>query len=256
MSPSIYSIPISQPGDIIFLRQNSRKSLNIHAQSLIRGKRALYSHIAIAVKQGNAIHSMPREGVHVVRVHDLLNSSGATFQVFRHIVVNATPELHTKLEDGLWYFNQQKYNKRFFMRTRNNASFCSELASKAYAKINIEISRKPSSHTLPVDIFEKISKNEGWLEVTDLYKDFFLDKNFDSSHNLASDFVRRLECANQIMVTQRWDLIYKLSSQSENLDMPIILTTPSRSYWNIDRQSYRRQLSKILSSIRKKFRPR
>lgn len=230
----MFSDPPSQSGDIIFFSPSSKKSANTLAQQLIRGRESRHSHVAIAVKQGNAIHAMPSDGVHLSRIRELLLINNH-FSVYRNVDLS-TDEL-CRLEDKLWYFNRQKYNFRFFMPSRRGASFCSELAAKAYRAVNVNISTRRPGATLPADIFDHISENAVWLDVTSLYRAFFLDENFDDGHDMASNFVQIIEQLNQNMAAGQQALIDRINYIHLKQGLPTPSISPTRKYWNITSKS-------------------
>ena len=220
----------SQSGDLIFLSPAKNKSINTIAQSLIRLSRARQSHIAIVVKQGNVIHAMPKQGVQVESIRNLLKERKSKFFVFRKKGLSQSEKIVT-LEDHLWHYNLQKYNYRFFFKSRRNASFCSELAAKSYAFINMKISDKAPGNTLPIDIYKHINTGNDWDNVTELYEKFFLRAEYPDVLEVASNFVREIELRNQAMsygqniFKGKIDLVAKSTgSVSPKIDIP-------RSYW-------------------------
>jgi hypothetical protein len=222
----MYSAPPSQSGDIIFLSPES-KSPNTKAQSIIRRKSAIHSHVAVAVKQGNAIHAMPKDGVHVTTIHSLLTERGIKFSVFRKKDLKSNEERLCRLEDKLWYFNRQKYNFWLFFRPRTNASFCSELVAKAYEAIGVKISERRPSATLPVDIHNFVHENVEWENITKTYENFFLTHHYTPGDDLASNFVRQIEEMNQNMTQGQRLLINRLNKICKKNKME-----PTRKYWN------------------------
>ncbi len=109
-----YEFP-SQCGDLIFFSPPVIKSANIFAQSLLRWRKAQHSHIAIVAKQGNAIHAMPRQGVQVESIRQLLKDRCGEIVVYRNIYLSENVNI-VSLENNLWSYNFQKYNYRFFFK--------------------------------------------------------------------------------------------------------------------------------------------
>lgn len=244
----------SQSGDIILISSNSRKSANIFAQSLIRRKKALHSHVAVALKLGNAIHAMPNGGVHTASIHELLTSGKYSFQVYRNTIVNTKVSMlisSRDFDDCLLYYSRQKYNFWIFTLSRNNASFCSELVAKAYKKIGISISKKRTSSTLPIDIYNYVSVSKEWENVTESYKSFFLDENFKKVNNLASAFVRALEQGNQDMAIGQNNLIKIINSVEKQQGLKKSTMRPSRNYWHIDNNQLYKKLVRFIKNISK-----
>ncbi len=231
----MYSNPPSQSGDIILLSPHA-KSLNTKAQSLIRRKSAIHSHVAVAVKQGNAIHAMPKAGVHAATIRSLLTESDIEFLVFRNKKIKQNNELLYRLEDKLWYFNKQKYNFFLFFHSRTNASFCSELLAKAYKEIGIDVSSRRPSATLPVDIHEFVQKSTEWEDITSIYANFFLTQNCTPADDLASNFVRQIEEQNQSMTQGQRKLIDRINRIHRKNKISPTEIKPTRQYWNTDKK--------------------
>lgn len=227
----MYSNPPSQSGDIIFLSPDT-KSLNTKAQSVIRRKNAIHSHVAVAVKQGNAIHAMPKDGVHSTTIRSLLTERGTEFQVFRNKDLSSNDKLLCRLEDKLWYFNRQKYNFLLFFRSRTNASFCSELVAKAYKSIGIKVASRHPSATLPVDIHDFVQKNTEWEDITNTYVNFFLTHSYTPADDLASNFVRHIEEQNQAMTLGQRKLIERINRIHKKNKIGPTEMEPTREYWN------------------------
>lgn len=224
-------IPPSQPGDIIFLSPGA-KSANTKAQSIVRRRDAIHSHVAVAVGHGNAIHAMPHDGVHATTIRSLLSEPRIEFSVFRNKSLSLNNNLLEKLEEQIWYFNRQNYNYFLFLRPRFNASFCSELVAKAYEEIGVTISLKRPSSTLPVDIYEFIQKNSDWENETNIYTEFFLGPDHTPSDDLYSVLALRIEEGNQDMAHGQQLLIDRI----EAIQKSPAHFEPSRKYWNVPRR--------------------
>lgn len=246
------STPPSLPGDIILFSPSKKVSLNLFFQTKIGKRRALHSHVAITIKQGNAIHAMPKVGIQLVGIRELLLDRGEEFIVFRNKMVEGDAGYLYNLEDSLLFYLRQKYNYLFFASRRWNSSFCSELAVKAYRKIGISISNRKPSSTLPLDIFEHIKTSQNWSDVTEIYRDFFLNNPDSGIHDLAARFVKQLEYINQEMAFSQQELADKANLLKKVSKYHPLAMRPSRSYWS---NNYTR-ISRLHSSVRlfrKKF---
>ena len=229
----MYTLPPSQPGDIIFLSPNSAKSVSTAAQSIVRQMEARHGHVALAVKQGNAIHAMPKHGIRAQPIRALLlDSKYGEFKVFRNRNLDPNGEVLRRLEDNAWFHQAQKYNWRFFFPSRRDASFCSELAAKTYRLIGILVSPRSPSATLPIDIYRFISGEPDWEDVTEAYAEFFLTEKWDSTHDLASNAVQRIEEFNQHMGIGQRALVDKIDRIAKNSSQGPTDIRPSRDYWN------------------------
>lgn len=221
----------SLTGDVIMFK-SSKKGFNVVAQSFLRGKRAGHSHVAIAVKQGNAIHAMPGTGVQLQSIRELFLDKDNDLVVFRNSSLECNEKALCRLEDSLLFYQRQAYNYGLFVNRSSCASFCSELAANAYEKIGSRLSGKRPNSTLPVDIYECISSDSDWREVTDEYKSFFLDECYATVHDVAAEFVRNLEYANQGMARGQQLMLDQLRrAEAKNGAVPRNLQ-PTRDYWS------------------------
>jgi len=227
------SNPTSLTGDII-LFISSKESLNTFAQSVLRRKKAMHCHVAIAIKQGNAIHAMPATGVQLEGIRDILKDENGSFVVFRNDLLEFDEELLCRLEDELLFHSRQSYNFGLFFNSSACSSFCSELAAKAFENVGLRISGERPVCTLPVDIYEFVSLNREWRDVTQQYKDFFLDVEYDGGHDLVSKFVRDLELKNQDMALGQVYLLDKIKRVEISNGLIPSEYKPTRDYWSND----------------------
>lgn len=220
----------SLPGDIIFFSPINGKSANTIAQSLLRFKKAHHSHVALVVNEGNAIHAMPKKGVHVESIRIILKNNLGNFLVYRNSTLNEKIA-PIDLSDLSWYYNFQRYNYFFFTCRRSNASFCSELIARVYISAGLHVSLKLPERTLPSDIFNHMRSNNEWREVTQIYADFFLSENYPTVLEKVSSFIKRTEIFNQGMTygqnltKQQLEYI----SQKNGIEAPKIEI--HRTYW-------------------------
>ena len=220
----------SLSGDLIFFSPKKGISANIAIQSTLRGGNALHSHIAIVAKQGNALHAMPKIGVHISSIRSLLKDRQGEFLVYRNRDLCRSRDI-VDLEDHIWFYNHQKYNMRFFFASRHYASFCSELVSKAYTEIERPISDKTPSRTLPIDIYKYIISSNEWDDVTKQYEDFFLKEDYPKVLDLVSSFVQNIEEKNQTMTYQQHILKNTIRALAERDEQPYSERKIRRRYW-------------------------
>ena len=156
-------------GDILLIPLHDlEKSPNTFAQSILRFRRAQFAHVAIAVGRFTALHAMPDDGVHAVWISSLVDPCPqGSLRVIRNISLSGNAELHTKLRSRLLFYYRQKYNIAFFFRRFENASYCSELAAKAYADVGLPLSHRSPKYVLPVDL-EQLPADR-WIDVTSAY---------------------------------------------------------------------------------------
>lgn len=157
-------------GDLILVQAPGRKSLNRILQSTLTLRRATFSHLAIAIDGGFALHSMPLGGVQEIEIPTLLDPKNtSTFMVLRRKDFDGDRELQIELRDALFYHLEEPYNPKFMFRMRDVGSYCSEYAAKAYARIKRPLFKKRPQFVLPVHV-EGLRRDESWLEVTALYQ--------------------------------------------------------------------------------------
>jgi len=159
-------------GDILLISSSSRKSANTSVQTLLRFRRASFSHVAIVLDATTAIHAMPDEGVHLVPLAELLRQIDRTrLKTLRHLDLDRSTELQMELREALLYFHNQRYNKLFFARLGEGSSYCSELAAKAYRRIGKPLTKRLPRNTLPEDLAALSGHRHKWIDATGIYAD-------------------------------------------------------------------------------------
>lgn len=157
------------PGDLVLIPPSVKKSANQMAQSIVRARKASFTHIAIIADPTSIIHAMPDEGVCFARINEVLSPGKSIgYRVLRHVDLDIDMSLVMRLRNRMLFYLGQKYNFSFFLRRRERSSYCSELAAKVYKDIGYPLCKKLPRNTLPVDI-ENLLHNPHWLDVTSLY---------------------------------------------------------------------------------------
>lgn len=228
----MFSHPPSITGDLIFFHSSKRSSFNAAAQSAARLTVAKHTHIAITIKQGNAIHAMPQFGVQMEEIRELLLGNEDGFLVLRKKSLQHDIPRLCLLEDSLLFHSRQRYNFLFLMRERRHASFCSELAAKAYERSGMMISPRSPSKTLPMDIFRYLESNSEWSDVTAVYQEFFLDNPDYARHSLAAKVGRFIEYTNQDMAYSQQILSDRVNALAAQHGHKATTLKPSRDYWS------------------------
>lgn len=238
-------------GDIFLIRSHSQnKTPNTVAQTLLRFRKASFSHVAIQIGEFNTIHAMPKGGVHVVKTAELLKHiSPENAIVLRHRDMQKNVTLQIKLREKLFFYYKQPYNFAFFLRMREVASYCSELAAKAYKDIGVPISMKNPRHVLPVDL-EALRQHPDWQDVSLAYDglnknkqstplDEALDRYFASDHKSredTEDLLIKLEGIFQENGGDQIKMTRMINIRRRMLGLKPISITLARYYWNLQKR--------------------
>ena len=233
-------------GDIILLASaNDGKSRNRIAQMLLRRQTASYSHVAVSVGTYTAIHAMPKDGVHALRTRDLLGEPGTKrVLALRHKAIAESLDIQIRLRQRLFYYFKQKYNMTFMLRRADDASFCSELAAKAYADVGLALSHRKPKSVLPVDL-ESLRDRSEWTDVTSAYCPEkkasdegplarYLDEIFsgmDTTNRAVEDFLIQCE---ELLYTNELDqlvVVGRLNELHGLLGLPAYKFSLGRNTW-------------------------
>ncbi len=153
---------------------------------------ASYTHVLLMCTNTFAIHATPVGGVSFIGLYDLLCTSEYknSWKIYRNLEIeNFTKEdflsAHKKINEASMYFFLQKYNYAFnipepwYITKRTRKSFCSQLISRIFARINIDldVTNKNPSLVLPADIELSTKDQSKWREVTHIYTSRIDDAN-------------------------------------------------------------------------------
>jgi type I site-specific restriction-modification system R (restriction) subunit len=219
------------PGDLILFSPH-KKNINIIAQSLLRLKKAKYSHVAIVVEPFNAIHAMPKLGVHAETIRNILKYAQGDFVVYRNASIQ-TEETLLKLQDSLNSHRGQFYNYGIGVRNSWNSSFCSELAALAFEKIGIKLSSKSPNKTLPSDIYDTVNTSSNWIAITEEFKKDYLGSSYEEVYDKLAKLHTVIENLNQDMSFGQKILTDRINAASACSAAPTNYK-PVRDYWTND----------------------
>lgn len=173
----MYEINQQLAGDLILLKSSKIGKLNRAYQSLIRGRKADFSHVAIALDHLTALHAIPSGGVQQIEISELLKGKDVvSYRVLRNKKFELDISLHQTIRQNLLFHHGQMYNLAFNFRRLERSSYCSELAAKAYSRTGIPLSSKQPKQVLPVDI-QQLGESKEWLDVTSVYLQTLSDEN-------------------------------------------------------------------------------
>lgn len=219
------------PGDLILIY--NRKSVSKAMQQAIRWKRTRVSHIAIVSSMDTVIHATPRNGVHYKSLKSVISEATTNgFRVIRHCDLDNDNdmELTLYLVKRLRFYHEQSYNFLFFWRRRETASYCSELAAKAYKDIKHSLSARQPRNTLPVDIERNLS-DKNWLDVTGLYLEdrFFLNGELEA----AAENSQKINSYIHHMARTQKKIVEAINERNRKLGLPPMtpFTSPVK-FWD------------------------
>ncbi|HDN2513572.1 MULTISPECIES: YiiX/YebB-like N1pC/P60 family cysteine hydrolase [Providencia] len=219
------------PGDLILI-STPNKNLNRIAQSVLRLKTALHSHVAISTDQYCAIHAMPKNGVQIESIKSILADVKGDFVVYRNKNIQSN-ELLEKIRYELLSYSGQHYNFHFLIKQYWHSSFCSELAARAFESLNVKISKNDSKNTIPSDIYEFVQNNDEWVDITEIYKNEYLGKSYLEVYDVAAEFMIRTEHFNQDMSFGQQQLLDRINFITADSDNPTN-HKPPRHFWTND----------------------
>jgi hypothetical protein len=165
-------------GDIIF---TSDDRLVLATQTLLRGRRAKWSHVMITISQAGALHSIPKTGV-TIEGWDALFAArrfgGGRMKVYRspkvdYLGLNVLKEAETAYKakyNSVFMFRNFPGVRRYFLRS----FFCSELAAAFLSKHGVGGDKLPM-RIFPIDLAQML-ESQGWIDVSHIYERVFLDR--------------------------------------------------------------------------------
>jgi hypothetical protein len=184
---SQYPYPLA--GDLILCRGRNNVRPNLFGQRIFRPtKMPKFSHVAVVADSTCAIHAQPRQGVHLVGLHELLMQSSYSnnWIVYRNMSIeyigeNNHIQLTLDISQAINYYLFQSYlfgvhiPELVLGKTKNRKSFCSQLAKQIYDRlgVNTGIKIKSETYVLPVDFQFAVKDVSLWHDVSDKYSNFF-----------------------------------------------------------------------------------
>lgn len=177
---------LCRAGDIAFFRSASIKSkVNRTAQTLVRRKKARYSHVALYDGTGGFLHADIGTGVSQLYFDELVPSDFSGYSAFRHqsLSQKITDDLGGFIADSAYFLGQnyiQEIEEQKFVRGAQKfrgkdldigETFCSKVVNDVFQKFAPEFAL-PDEKPLPVDL-QKLVEGAEWFEVTDGHKIYF-----------------------------------------------------------------------------------
>lgn len=155
-----------QPGDLVLMTGVSKKS---HALVDIQKKvyrDARSSHVAIVYTDHICIDAMPKLGVQLRTISQLLRDCEADWRILRFN--NIDESSMESLVRKSTYFLMQPYKIQMNRKTNKKYTYCSELARKIYFESEIKGTQIPNNRIIkPCDFDRLADQNNNWIDITD-----------------------------------------------------------------------------------------
>ena len=208
------------------------KDHNLIFQSIFRFGKARHTHVAIALYNFSLIHAMPKSGVHMKSLVEYLNEN-RNFSVYRNKLAPLEAQA-SLLEEHLRHHNLQGYSLGNWLFTSWRHSFCSELAAKAYQKSGLRLTKndKNPKRVFPIDIYRHVSVDLEWTDITQEYKEFFLDNENLEFLKKVADFERFNVELTQNMGYDQQMLANIANSVADKYGEKGTTITPPMNYWS------------------------
>jgi len=164
-------------GDIIF---TSDDLLVLATQTLLRGRRAKWSHVMITISQAGAMHSIPGTGV-TIEGWDALFATrrfgSGRMKVYRSPkadysgldVLGKAETAYKAKYNSAFMFRNFPGIRRYFLRS----FFCSELAAEFLSEHGVGGDKLPM-RVFPIDLARTL-ESQGWIDVSHVYERVLLD---------------------------------------------------------------------------------
>jgi len=165
---------IPQVGDVILM---SAKPSVIAYQTLVRGKRAHFSHAAISLGGGLYVDSLPMKRIGVRKIRDL--KAGVKLKAFRYseqnIDTKIISEIISYIGNNYSLKGMTKIPKKYH-ESYGEMLFCSEFIQRVYGD-NLIQSNNKDNIVLPCDL-ENLDEQSGWSQVTRYYDTEFSNPDY------------------------------------------------------------------------------
>ncbi len=140
------------------------------AQKLLY-KRAKSSHVLFSFGDGAFVHSTTNGGVDFAFYENVLKDCKDGWRVIR--LKGLTAEQRAAMMKESIYLIDQAYNYRFFLKSNESSSFCSELVAKIFESAGVNLFGKETGTVTPADFDRAADGDESWEDVTTGYREEF-----------------------------------------------------------------------------------
>ncbi|QEY70721.1 hypothetical protein [Pseudomonas denitrificans (nom. rej.)] len=174
------------PGDILLLSGKSKsRALNLGYQTITRGSRARYTHVALVISPFRVIHAIPGEGVEIRawrEIRDLYYTHESS--------VARSQGLSDTSRDKLLARAQYYFGQRYSLRALHSPSekfndqqgiVCSQFVAQVFHDAGIQCSSGGVRNCLPSDIHAQTQDSSNWIRIP--LSDYLFDPAVSSARN-------------------------------------------------------------------------
>lgn len=164
---------ILRPGDIILMTGVSTQSKILVASQKPIYFRAVSSHVAIVQSELVCVDAIPKVGVSMRSVMDVLADVEPNWRVIRFNEVNETH--YDNILKACAFYLMQPYKIKPKKNPGKNFSYCSELARKIFLDLKIKNTGIPNNTIVKPCNFDRLAdKENNWIDVTNDVRDFIV----------------------------------------------------------------------------------
>ncbi|HFE8665148.1 TPA: YiiX/YebB-like N1pC/P60 family cysteine hydrolase [Acinetobacter baumannii] len=198
---------ILRPGDIILMTGTSSQS-----KILVKAQKPFYlkaksSHVAIVQSEIVCVDALPKVGVSMRPIMDVLSDVEPNWRVIRFNEINET--YHDNILKACAFYVMQPYQIKPKKKPGKDFSYCSELARKIFLDLKLENTGIPNNTIVKPCNFDRLADNvNNWTDVTHEVRDFVefcrkYDAIFRSMCKLQIDGIK----LNQFRYKQRREIL-------------------------------------------------
>ncbi|KXG14939.1 hypothetical protein LT17_03731 [Pseudomonas aeruginosa] len=157
-----------QAGDVFLMCGDAKHSKYLaNAQRLIY-RNAKSSHVLVSLADGAFVHATTGAGVDFEFITTILNDCKEGWRVIR--MKGLTDERREAIMKESLYFIDQAYNYKFFFKSNDSSSFCSELVAKVFESAGAPLFNKETGKVTPADFDKAADEGSLWEDVTENYR--------------------------------------------------------------------------------------
>lgn len=164
---------IVKPGDIILMKGKSLPS-----KILVKLQKSCYldarsSHVAIVQSEFVGVDAMPKIGVSMRLISEILDDVEDDWRIIRFSGLNESHE--DEFLRGCAFYLTQPYIIKPQKGSGKNFSYCSELVRKIYKGLNLKNTGIPTNLVIKPCNFDKLADhNRKWIDITDNVTEFIV----------------------------------------------------------------------------------
>ncbi|MBP4048787.1 hypothetical protein J9978_04660 [Chromobacterium violaceum] len=160
-----------QTGDVFLMCGDAKHSDYLALAQKVIYKNSKSSHVLFSFGDGVFVHSTTDAGVNFAFYENILKDCKDGWRVIRMKGL-ADVQREAMMKASI-YFIDQAYNYKFFFKSNERSSFCSELVAKIFERAGINLFEKESGTITPADFDKAADSDAHWEDVTEGYKKAF-----------------------------------------------------------------------------------